>query len=127
VSSDLDDVVLSALDSNAFTSGLSLMTAAQPALRPLVGLATSVVQSTIKRKKNAQIHNFRLGLDFGSNSTSVGLRMGSYIVVQTDEHAWDWSACQWNSDNQTLHPKDENAAPLEVNYMVFGISEFFNE
>ncbi|MGT2454402.1 hypothetical protein ACU4GI_14470 [Cupriavidus basilensis] len=122
VANTLDDTVLSALDSAAFKSGLSLMATAQPALKPFAGLAASVVKATLDRKKNVQVHNFNLGLDFGGNASSVRLRVGSYVVVQTDNHSWDWNAYHWDRNTLSLQAK-EGSAP-NVNYMVFGVTKF---
>ncbi|WP_051003577.1 hypothetical protein [Cupriavidus sp. BIS7] len=122
VASSLDDTVLAALDSAAFKSGLSLMATAQPALKPFAGLAASVVKSTMDRKKNAQVHTFHLGLDFGGNASSVQLREGSYVVVQSDNHSWDWSHYEW--DRNTLSLQTKNGKQPNANYMVFGVSKF---
>ncbi|MFP4895884.1 hypothetical protein [Paraburkholderia sp. EG304] len=122
VGSSLDETVLSALDSAAFKSGLSLIATAQPALKPFAGLAASVVKATLDRKKNVQVHTFNLGLDFGGNASSVRLRVGSYVVVQTDDQQWDWSGYRWNRGTLSLRSK-EGAAP-SVNYMVFGVTKF---
>jgi hypothetical protein len=122
VASSLDDTVLAALDSAAFKSGLSLMATAQPALKPFAGLAASVVKSTMDRKKNAQIHTFHLGLDFGGNASSLQLREGSYVVVQSDNHDWNWGQYQWDRNTMSLHTK--TGKQPEANYMVFGVSKF---
>lgn len=122
VANSLDETVLSALDSAAFKSGLSLISTAQPALKPFAGLAASMVKATLDRKKNVQVHNFNLGLDFGGNASSVRLRVGSYVVVQTDDHHWDWSIYQW--DRNTLSLQAKQGATPNVNYMVFGVTRF---
>ncbi|MFL9958993.1 hypothetical protein PQR65_36950 [Paraburkholderia nemoris] len=124
VSSDTDDVLLSALDSAAFKSGLSLIATAQPALKPFAGLAESVVKATLSRSRNKQVHNFNLGLDFGGNASSVRLRIGSYIVVQTDDPHWDWNDYYWNRNTFSVLAKGDQPSVPSVNYMVFGVSKF---
>ncbi|WP_446325857.1 hypothetical protein ACRHQ6_27300 [Burkholderia pseudomallei] len=124
VANSLDETVLSALDSAAFKSGLSLIATAQPALKPFAGLAASVVKATLDRKKNVQVHTFNLGLDFGGNASSVRLRVGSYVVVQTDDSHWDWNAWHWNRNTLSLQAKDEQGAAPQANYMVFGVTKF---
>lgn len=124
VASSTDDVVLSALDSAAFKSGLSLISTAQPALKPFTGLAESVVKATLERNKNVQVHNFNLGLDFGGNASSVRLRVGSYVVVQTDDPHWDWGAYHWNRNTFSVLAKDAQNAVPAANYMVFGVTKF---
>jgi len=124
VSNSTDEMVLATFDSPAFKNGLALLHTAQPALKPLTSLATSVVASTLQRKKNAQIHSFDLGLDFGSNSTSARLRLGSYVVVQSDDAGdWDWSQYSWSGDGMTLKPNDLSKS-IDFNYMVFGVTTF---
>lgn len=83
VSSSTNETILKTLNSAAFKSGLSLMTTVQPALKPFVGLAGSIVEATARAHKNSQIHNFNLGLDFSKNMTFAKLRHGSYIIIQT--------------------------------------------
>lgn len=124
VSSDYDDVILDALDSSAFKSGLSLITTLQPALKPFTGLSSAVVKSALARKKNKQVHSFNLGLDFGSNATSARLRIGSYVVVQSDGGSWDWSDYVWNKNSLSLMSKKDGASRICFNYMVFGVSPF---
>jgi uncharacterized protein YfiM (DUF2279 family) len=123
VSSSADDEVLNALNSPAFKAGLSLITSAQPALKPFTGLATSVVQSAAKRTRNRQVHTFNLGLDFSKTVTSAKLRLGSYLVVQTDGTGWNWSNFVWDSDAATLRHK-QSTDPVHANYMVFGVSPY---
>lgn len=126
VSSSDDDGILKALDSPAFKNGLALITSAQPALKPFTGLASSVVEATAKRSRNKQVHNFNLGLDFSKTATSAKLRIGSYLVVQTEGTAWDWDQYEWGKDAMSLRDK-KTGNPIEANYMVLGISEFSDE
>jgi hypothetical protein len=125
VSNSLDEVVLATLDSPAFKNGLALINAAQPALKPFSTLAAAAVQSTLKRKKNKQVHNFSLGLDFATGATSARLRHGSYIVIQTDDSAgWNWGDFEWNADAMALQAKAGATRIIDFNYMIFGVSEF---
>jgi hypothetical protein len=125
VKNTIDDAVLATLDSPAFKSGLTLLHTAQPALKPLTVLATSLVTNVMKRKSNMQVHEFALGLDFNGSATSARLRHGSYVVVQTDEaNSWDWRKYKWNADGMALHPVDDPEDTPDFNYMVFGVSPF---
>lgn len=124
VSSDLDEALLSTLDSPSFQNGLSLLRTAQPALKPFSTLAEAAVKNVLKRSKNKQIHNFNLGLDFGFSVTSARLRLGSYVVIQSDDAvAWDWSAFEWNRDAMALQYRDRTKS-IDFNYMIFGITQF---
>ncbi|WP_176079488.1 hypothetical protein [Paraburkholderia tropica] len=123
VNSSADDDVLKALDSSVFKSGLALITAAQPALKPFTGLATSVVQSAANRSRNKQVHSFNIGLDFSATASSAKLRLGSYIVVQTEGADWNWQHYVWDCNGLILKHKQTEEA-LKANYMVFGISPY---
>lgn len=123
VASSDDTLLMDALGSDAFRNGLALLTSAQPALKPFVGLAGSVVKAIAGRNKNRQIYAFKLGLDFAGGATSARLREGSYVVVQADDREFDWSAHSWNSDSQSVVHTESNTA-IDFNYMVFGVSRF---
>ena len=57
-----------------------LLTMAQPALKPPVGLAQSVVTAVLGRSRNKPVYNFPLGLDFATSQTAAKLRYGSFVV-----------------------------------------------
>ncbi|VWD48411.1 hypothetical protein BLA18628_05856 [Burkholderia aenigmatica] len=123
VCSSADDEILKALDSPAFKAGLALVTSVQPALKPFTGLATSVVHSAASRARNKQVHSFNVGLDFSSTSTSAKMRLGSYLIVQTDGTNWSWSDFIWDCNSASLRHK-HNSSHVLANYMVFGVSPF---
>jgi len=123
VRSSTDELLIDALGTDTLRSGLSLLTVAQPALKPFVGLASNAVKAVLSRSKNRQIYSFRLGLDFGKGSTSAGLQHGSYVVVQADTAMWDWSNVAWNSDSSSVILKSSGES-IPFNYMVFGVTEF---
>jgi hypothetical protein len=121
VRSSTDDTLMEALGSDTFQNGLALLTSAQPALKPFVGLAGSVVKSVASRSRNCQVYAFKLGLDFGGGATSARLRVGSYVVVQGDPGVWDWSKLAWNTGSQAVVQRANNL-PIEFNYMIFGVT-----
>lgn len=123
VKSSTDQLLMQTLGSDTFRNGLALLTTAQPALKPFVGLAGSVIKSVESRNRNCQVYSFKLGLDFGHGSTSVRLRHGSYVVVQADTHAWNWEKLAWDPSAQLI-VDCETSIPIEFNYMVFGVSAF---
>lgn len=123
VGSSDDTLLMDALGSDAFRNGLALLTSTQPALKPFVGLAGSVVKAIACRNKNRQIYAFKLGLDFAGGATSARLREGSYIVVQADDGIFDWSLHSWNSDSRSVVETATGKA-IDFNYMVFGVSRF---
>lgn len=123
VGSKGDEDFLAALSGGSFRDGLNLLTTVQPALKPFVGLASSVVGAVLKRSKNKQIHSFNLGFDFSESQTSVALRHGSFAIIQTDDHDWDWSKLAWNVSSQRVVQKDTGAA-IPFNYLILKISPF---
>jgi len=124
VGSEKDELLLQALDGEAFKSGLSLMHAVQPGLKPFVALMQGAVKMIAKRSKNHQVHNFDLGLDFSNTTTSARLRYGSYVVAQTNSTDWKWSDFVWNSDAMALQKKNGGAAAIDFNYMIIGVSPY---
>lgn len=125
VKSSGDEMVLNILDTPAFTSGLTLLHTAQPALKPLTSLATATVKAIAKRDQNAVVQQFELGLDFEGSATSARLNYGSYVVVQSDEgNSWDWADYEWNANGMALHPKGKPQDLPHFNYMVFAVSPF---
>lgn len=125
VKSSVDEFLLATLNSSAFKAGLTLISTAQPAIKPLSSLATAAVGAVLTRKQNKQIHSFDLGLDFAGSATSARLRLGSYVVVQTDDAAsWDWRQYEWNPDGLALHPAGKPAEKIDFNYVVFAVSPF---
>ncbi|MFL9502292.1 hypothetical protein ACJMQP_19700 [Rhodopseudomonas palustris] len=121
-----DEDLLAALSTGSFREGLSLLTTVQPALKPFVGLASSVVNAVMKRSENAQIQFFKLGFDFSQNQTSVALRHGSFAVIQADDASWDWTKLAWNVDaQQIVHSATGKAIPF--NYLILRISPYEEE
>lgn len=126
VRSDLDDLVLDALNGDAFKNGLSLVATVQPALKPFVGLATNVVKSIIKRGENQPVFKFEIGLDFNQDNLSARIRRGSYVVVQTRDEEWDWSSFEFIKSTRRIVRRID-ATPLKLNYFVIGIDDFAGE
>lgn len=124
IASSTDQVLLATLDSPTFKNGLSLLSTAQPALKPFSTLAEAAVKNTLARSRNKQVHHFNLGLDFGQGVSSARLRHGSYVVIQSDDQKnWNWSDFEWDRDSMSLKYKD-NLRNIEFNYMIFGVTAF---
>lgn len=125
ICSNLDDAILATLDTPAFKNGLALLANAQPALKPFSSLAAAAVTNTLNRKKNKQVHNFNLGLDFANGASSARLRLGSYVVVQSDDvGGWNWDNYEWNRDTHMIEPRCDKSSGVPFNFMVFGVSGF---
>jgi len=124
VSSSADEFLLEALDGEAFKNGLALVNAVQPGLKPLVALIQGAVKNVVKRTRNTQVHHFNLGLDFSNSATSARLRLGSYVVSQTNSTDWDWSEFVWDRNSLSLRRRDAGATAIDFNYMVIGVSPY---
>lgn len=118
-----DDLVLDALGSDAFRQGLSLLTTAQPVLKPFVGLATGALKAIYRRSRNCPVFRFDLGLDFSERTQATRLRCGSYVIVQHDEHTWDWANFRFDRGTRTVL-RGDGQGPLALNYLVIGVERF---
>lgn len=119
------EAILAALESPVFKAGLTLINTAQPALKPFVSLATAAIKTVESGKNNKQVHEFNLGLDFDDRSTATRLRLGTYIVVQTDENSWDWTQFTWQRAASQLQDRRLPAGEsIGFNYTAIGISRF---
>lgn len=121
VGSSTDDAIIEALESGPFKEGLKLLSHVQPVLPQLVTLASGATASILKRKKNAQVQKFVVGLDFSTSATSAKLRLGSYVVVQApDDGSFNWS--DWTFDPGSLSIVNAQNEVAPFNTIVFGVS-----
>lgn len=116
------EILVDALDSSAFKKGLSLLTTSQPVLAPFVQLAKGAVKAIEKQGENREVFAFGLGLDFSTNATSAKLRLGSYVVVQTNETQWDWQHFAYNQQSGTIISRMDASKPIPFNYLIFGVA-----
>ncbi len=118
-----DAMIVDALKSGAFQSGMKLLGHVQPVIPQFVQLAAGVTAGLAKRRLNKQIQTFQLGLDFSDQSTAPSLRLGAYVVVQApDDGSWSWSDWIYDFDrSNVVHAETGNQAPY--NTMVFRISK----
>ena len=127
VKNDDDEALLSALDSDAFKTGLKLATVAQPALVPLSGLAIGLTKAIAGRNRNVPVQDIFLGLDFTRTAGGARLALGSYIVLQIPERnreIWDWSEWTFKASSAQVVSKKDQTALIPYNYFIFGISQF---
>lgn len=122
IRSEGSEALLDALDNSAFKAGLSLLSTAQPALVPFVQLAKGAVRTIANQGSNRVVFTFGLGLDFAQTATSAKLRLGSYVVVQTNEVDWDWSSFGYIRTSGAIVPKTDRSKPIRLNYMIIGVT-----
>lgn len=127
VGNSKDEKLVDAINSEAATSGLNLLTTAQPALAPFVGVAKGLTTSLASRSKNVAVQDVKLGLDFAVGATGSRLAVGSYVVAQV-ERANDivWSDWAFDKETGTIVrtnlAEGEEAYVLPYNAIVFRIS-----
>jgi hypothetical protein len=122
-----DEALLRFLDGDAFTSGLQLLTTAQPALGPFVALTLGLTQTIAKRHRNVPVQKVDLGLDFSPIPLRPKLAEGSYIAVQipqSDQTVWDWDDWRYNPANGHLTSTEDPALLIPYNYFVVSISRY---
>ncbi|WP_442506574.1 hypothetical protein SH528x_005425 [Novipirellula sp. SH528] len=114
-----DEQLLSALKSDSVTSGLSLLTTAQPALKPFVDVGKGIVESLLKRSRNVKVQELFLGLDFGDAPLAAPMKCGNYIVVQVQQpQDLNWNDWAFDRDLWTFVSKSDSKQSLPYNYFV---------
>ncbi len=124
VQNSADEWLIGALGSDTFKNGLSLVTTAQPVLKPFAKLAADAVAAAARRNKNKQISAFNIGLDFSGTATSSKLRLGSYVIVQGDDAEWTWDDVRLDTERNKVMVL-ATGEHLASKYMVIGVSEAF--
>ena len=115
VSNSSDEELVQAISSESAALGLNLLTTAQPALAPFVGVAKGLCNTLAARQRNTAVQEITLGLDFETGALGARLAVGSYVAVQTpraDEIVWS----DWRFDAETGTIVRTNLAPGEDPY-----------
>lgn len=119
-----DEGFLNFLNSSSVTSGLSLLTSAQPAIKPLTDIGKGVVESILKRNRNKKVQELYLGLDFGDAALGARLRCGNYIVVQVERpQDLNWDNWVYDRTLAAIVLKDDPSESLPYNYFAFRVSK----
>jgi hypothetical protein len=129
VGNSSDEKLISAMTSQATTTGLNLLTTAQPALAPFVSLAKELGILLGKRWRNTPVQKFWLGLDFDKGALGARLAVGSYVVAQVrraNEIIWsDWSYdMETGTIVRTNLAEGEEPYTLPYNTVVFRVSKY---
>ncbi len=122
-----DEALLRFLEGDAFTSGLQLLTTAQPALGPFVALTLGLTQTIAKRNRNVPVQAVDLGLDFSQIPVRPKLAEGSYIAVQIPQSlrtVWEWEDWRYDPAKGHLVSADDPGLLIPYNYFVVGISRY---
>jgi hypothetical protein len=127
VSNDDDEALLGALESDVFKSGLKLITAAQPAIAPLSGIAMALTKSIAAHNRNVPVQDFYLGLDFTSITGGARLAEGTYIAVQIPEAMttiWSWQDWVYRPETGQIVSRDNPTELIPYNSIMFGVSRY---
>ena len=123
VKNDSDEKMLGFLESAPFTSGLNLLTSAQPVLKPFAEMAVGLGKMVANRNKNVAVEEMFLGLDFTGNVMGARLAAGDYVVVQAaSANALNWNEWQFDPAVGDIVKKTPEKEPIPYNYFVFSIS-----
>lgn len=119
-----DEALLAFLESDAFQTGLKLVSTIQPAIPLLSETAWGMTKAIASRNRNVPVQNFHLGLDFSTVPTRARLAEGSYIAVQAPSSEWNWG--DWVYDKKSGRVLDAGSRTQlpPYNYIVFGLSRF---
>jgi len=127
VGNSSDEKLVDAINSDAATLGLSLLSTAQPALAPFVGVTKGLSVSLASRSRNVSVQEIVLGLDFETGATGARLAVGSYVVAQVERaNEIVWS--DWGFDKETgtivrtKLAEGEDPYVLPYNAVVFRVS-----
>lgn len=131
VANSTDEQLIAIFNSDAVTTGLNLLTTAQPALMPLTALARGMCVSLASHNRNVPVQEVKLGLDFETGATGARLAIGSYVIVQTARNdEITWSEWMYDADTGTVMCDPQNLAqgerpyPLPYNAFVFRVSPY---
>jgi hypothetical protein len=127
-----DEELVAAINSEAATLGLNLLTTAQPALAPFVGVARGLCNTLASRRRNMGVQDITLGLDFETGATGVRLAVGSYVAVQVPQaNEISWSDWRFDAETGAITrvnlAEGEDPYVLPYNAIVFRVSPFGGE
>lgn len=125
VKNESDERMLGFLNSAPFTTGLNLLSTAQPVLKPFTEMATGLANMVASRNKNVAVEEIYLGLDFTSVAMGARLAVGDYIVVQVpQEGAINWDDWQFDAAVGGIVSKATPSSGIPYNYFVFSITRY---
>jgi len=131
VANSTDEKLVSIFNSETVTSGLNLLTTAQPALGPLLTVARGLCISLASHWRNVPVQEVKLGLDFEDGALGARLAVGSYVVTQTERpDAIKWDEWVYDAESGTIMraqgslAEGEDTYPLPYNAFVFRISRY---
>ena len=123
VKNDRDEKALAFLKSDPFQAGLTLLTTAQPAIKPFTAIASGLGTMLLTKNRNRKVQEFFVGLDFDEGAAlGVRLREGSYIVVQAPLDGFSWAEWVFEPDNARIVAKDDGKKLIPYNHVIFRVT-----
>jgi hypothetical protein len=129
VANSEDEKFLAFLDSDAFRSGLKLVTRLQPATALFSATTLALTKQIATRHRNVPVQDFYLGLDFSKQPARAALAEGTYIAVQAPADAgkaWRWEDWLFLPGGQVVSKTDEATMP-PYNYVLFTVTRYAGE
>lgn len=124
VKSKANTEIMKFLNGEEAKRGISLASAANPAIGPLLGVGKAVAENFLSQSENKQVQFYDLGLDFKDNSPGLRLAKGLYVIAQVPKTiALDWN--DWVYDRKfgtILKSKTVERKMLPCNYVSFSIT-----
>jgi hypothetical protein len=128
VANEGDEQLLKFLDSDAFKTGLQLLTTAQPVLAPFSALAVGLTETIAAHHRNVAVQAIDLGLDFSRIAPRPRLAEGSYIAVQVPETLralWHWEEWGYDPVSGRIVNAQEPSVLIPYNYVVISVSRHY--
>jgi hypothetical protein len=123
---DSDEAVLEVLDSDAFKSGLKIVTTWQPVIAPFCELATGIAKMIFARNRKRRADLCTFGLWFSPTSMGFKLAKGDYIFAQVPHIGTiSWSDYIFDSTTGIIRMKNpsNDGDNFPYNYVVIGIND----
>jgi hypothetical protein len=124
VRSSSDQAIMDVLQSDPFKSGLSLLTTAQPLIKPITDITLGIAKMFAMRNDNAKVQKVYMGLDFTPAALGVRLAEGNYIVVQVPtQNAINWPDWVLDPNTGTILNRNDMVTTLPYNYIIFRVTK----
>jgi hypothetical protein len=119
-----EEKVVKFLNNGIFSSGLELISSANPVINQVAGYATGITEYLVEEKRNKVIQEIGLGFDFAGSTEVASLKTGTYVAIQTKRNNFNWSEWYYDKETSLFKPNDGSLERLPFNHITFVISEF---
>lgn len=127
LSNENEEKFLRFLENGIFTSGLELISGANPVLKQVTGYASGITQYLMDEKKSKVIQEIGIGFDFAGNTEVASLKNGTYVAVQAPRQLLNWSDWYYDMNSSLIQPYDASLDRLPYNHITFVVSKYEEE